>query len=77
MELTAVVPYKGALAHYSIRSNVYSIYETSLSAYEGSAADQPPAFFLLLNNGARWVSSLAEELFTDELGKAIEGLVQE
>jgi hypothetical protein len=72
MELTAVIPYKGALAHYSIRSNAYSVFETILSAYEGVAANQPPSFFLMLKNGTRWMSSLEEEVFTEELGKAIE-----
>lgn len=77
MELTAVIPYKGALAHYFIRSNAYSVFETILSAYEGATANRPPSFFLMLKNGTRWMSSLEEEVVTEELGKAIELAIQE
>jgi hypothetical protein len=72
MELTTVVAYKGARAHYCLRTSCYSIWETTLAAYEGAAANQPPAFFLLLKNGTHWVSSLEEDLFTEELGRAID-----
>ena len=72
MELKAVVAYKGARAHYFLRTNCYSIWETTLASYEGAAANQPPAFFLLLKNGALWLSSLEEELFTEELGRTID-----
>lgn len=72
MELTAIIAYKGALAHYSIRSSAYSVFETILSAYEGAAANRPPSFLLMLKNGTRWMSNLEEEVVTEELGKAIE-----
>ena len=72
MEVTAVVLYGGALAHYDVRVGKTGECYAQLSSYNGNPSQTPPREMVLKKQGRHWVSDNGELALSDELGYAVE-----
>jgi hypothetical protein len=72
MEVTAVVLYGGALAHYEVSLDRGGECYAQLSSYNGSPSQTPPDKIKLKKQGRHWVSDDADRSLSDELGYAVE-----
>ena len=72
MEVTAVVLYDGALAHYEVSIEGNGICKARLSRYNGSPEHTPARNITLHKEGRHWVSDNTNPVLSDDLGYAIE-----
>ena len=72
MEVSVVVLFKGALAHYRVQVKGRKEYLAELTTYKGLAENQPPHQILLRKQGRQWMSETADHQLSDDLGYAVE-----
>ncbi len=72
MELTAVVLYEGALAHYEVNVGDDGICKAQLSKYNGMPGHFPESTIVLHKEGRHWVADISNQTLSDDLGYAIE-----
>lgn len=72
MEMTAVVLYEGALAHYDVSIGENGQCYARLQRYNGRQENSPPQKLVLHKERRRWVADDRYRDLSDELGYAIE-----
>jgi hypothetical protein len=72
MEMTAVVLYEGALAHYEVEIGRDGICTARLSRYNGNQEHSPAKEIVLQKEGRHWVANDSNFELSDDLGYAIE-----
>ncbi|MBA2328743.1 MAG: hypothetical protein M3413_04525 [Bacteroidota bacterium] len=72
MEVTAAVLFGGALAHYDVSIQDRGVYRARLSAYKGSPENLPPADIIIRKEGRHWVSDIADNNLSEDIGYAVE-----
>jgi hypothetical protein len=72
MEVTAVVLYDNALAHYDVKINGDGNCEARLSQYKGREEHCPPQHITLHKEGRHWVGNVPTPSLADDIGYAIE-----
>jgi hypothetical protein len=72
MEVTAVVLFDGALAHYEVSVGDNGVCTAQLSRYNGSPDHTPAQTITLYKEGRRWIADVANSILSDDLGYAIE-----
>lgn len=72
MEMKAVVPYQGALVHYSLSPDSHGIYNARLIKCVGQPKSSPPEAVILVRGYRRWTGSFDRQELIDELGDAID-----
>jgi hypothetical protein len=72
MEVTAVVLYDSALAHYDVEIGRDGNCTAHLSQYKGNNENQPPQHINLRKEGRRWIGDTNVSNLSDDLGYAIE-----
>lgn len=72
MEVTAVVLYDSALAHYDVQIDNDGICTAHLAQFKGSAEHPPPQQICLLKEGRHWIGDVNAPSLSDDIGYAIE-----
>ncbi len=72
MDVTAVVLYDSALAHYDVEIGKDGICTAHLSQYKGSPDHTPPQCINLRKEGRHWIGDVALAGLSDDIGYAIE-----
>ena len=72
MEMTAVVLYEGALAHFEVEVGRNGECTARLSRYNGKPGTAPTQTIRLHKEGRHWVSDDSNSALSDDLGYAIE-----
>jgi hypothetical protein len=72
MEMTAVVLYEGALAHFDVEVGRNGDCTARLARYNGNASVAPTQPIRLHKEGRHWVSEDINSSLSDDLGYAIE-----
>lgn len=72
MEMTAVVLYEGALAHFEVEVGRNGECTARLSRYNGKPGTAPTQTIKLHKEGRHWVSDDSNSALSDDLGYAIE-----
>ena len=72
MEVTAVVLYKGALAHYTVTKNCEQDYEARLLEYRGTVENGPPDVIHFVKEGRHCIGDTAEQDLMDELYSTVQ-----
>ena len=72
MEMTAVVLYEGALAHFDVEVGRNGECTARLARYNGNPSVAPVQPIKLHKEGRRWVSQDINSNLSDDLGYAIE-----
>jgi hypothetical protein len=72
MEMTAVVLYEGALAHFDVEVGRNGICTARLARYSGKLDIAPTQTIRLHKEGRHWVSDDSNSSLSDDLGYAIE-----
>lgn len=72
MEITAAVLYGGRLAQYDVQVQSGRECFAQLSSYNGNPEVQPPNTIKLRKEGRHWVSDIADNSLSDDLGYAVE-----
>lgn len=72
MEMTAVVLYEGALAHFDVEVGRNGVCTARLSRYNGNPGNAPTQPITLHKEGRHWVSDNSDSALSDDLGYAIE-----
>jgi hypothetical protein len=72
MEVTAVVLYDSALAHYDVKINNDGNCEARLAQYKGREDRCPPQHITLHKEGRHWVGDVPTASLSDDIGYAIE-----
>lgn len=67
MQMTAVVLYRGALAHYTVTQRGENRFVANLYAYKGDPANSPPRQLSLEKRGRHCTGSVENEELLDEL----------
>lgn len=72
MEVTAVVLYDKALAHYEVEIGQGGVCTARLSKYNGLPQHCPPSRMQLVKEGRRWSTDVSEENLAEDIGYAVE-----
>lgn len=72
MEITAVVLYDSALAHYDVKIDNDGHCTAHLSQYKGSPDRTPPQQITLHKEGRHWIGDADAATLSDDIGYAIE-----
>ena len=72
MDLTAVILYQGALAHYEVDVREDGTCQAHLARYNGNKDHFPETNILLHKEGRHWVANISDQTLSDDLGYAIE-----
>ena len=73
MEVTAVVLYDKALAHYEVEIGQDGVCTARLAKYNGSPQQSPPTRMQLVKEGRRWWSTdVPDENLAEDIGYAVE-----
>jgi hypothetical protein len=72
MEVTAVVLYDSALAHYDVTIDNEGLCTAQLSQYKGSPEHSPPQHITLHKEGRHWIGDVNSAALSDDIGYAIE-----
>ena len=72
MEVTAVVLYDSALAHYDVEIGENGLCTAHLAQYKGSPDHTPPQQITLHKEGRHWVGDINLASLSDDIGYAIE-----
>ena len=72
MEMTAVVLYEGALAHFDVEVGRNGVCTARLARYNGKPGSAPTEIIRLHKEGRHWVSDNTDSTLSDDLGYAIE-----
>lgn len=72
MEVTAVVLYDSALAHYDVEIGDNGLCTAHLAQYKGSPEHTPPQQINLHKEGRHWVGDVNIASLSDDIGYAIE-----
>lgn len=72
MEVTVVVLFRGALAHYSVAEQEQGKFEARLLKYTGSKLNSPPQEFLFRKEGRHCIGSIEEQDLMDDLCHAVQ-----
>ena len=72
MEVTAVVFYKGALAHYTVTWECGQKYEARLLDYRGTMDNEPPRVIRFIKEGRHCTGDTAEQDLMDELYSTVQ-----
>ncbi len=72
MEVTAVVLYDSALAHYDVEIGRDGNCTAHLSQYKGNIENTPPQQINLRKEGRHWIGDTNVSSLSDDLGYAIE-----
>ncbi len=72
MEVTAVVLYSGALAHYDVSIENCGVCTARLTNYKGSPQQAPPLHVTLMKEGRQWVSNEADRNLSEDIGYDVE-----
>jgi hypothetical protein len=72
MEMTAVILYEGALAHYDVEIGRDGICTARLTRYNGNQEHSPAKEIVLQKEGRHWVANNNNFTLSDDLGYAIE-----
>ncbi len=72
MEVTAVVLYDSALAHYDVEIGENGLCKAHLAQYKGSPDHTPPQHITLHKEGRHWVGDVNIASLSDDIGYAIE-----
>lgn len=73
MNLSAVVQFRNALAHYTLHREADGVYFAELESYEGQPAKAPPPTIMLTRGVRRWIGSFDNQQVLAELGQVIDG----
>lgn len=72
MNKTAVVLHKGALAHYTVRSEDEEHYEAHLVRYTGAPENEPPQDIEFSKTGRHCTGSTEEQDLMDDICNAVQ-----
>lgn len=72
MNKTAVVLHKGALAHYTVRSEDEAHYEAHLIRYKGAPENEPPLDIEFRKEGRHCTGSTEEQDLMDDICNAVQ-----
>jgi hypothetical protein len=72
MEVTVVVIYRQALAHYTVAVKNETLYEAGLLKYGGSSHDLPPPRIRFLKQGRHCTGDTDEQDLMDDLYHAVQ-----
>lgn len=67
MEVTAVILYKGALAHYTVEKSNGLFYSAHLIRYGGQACDKPPKHLHFIEEGRHCSGNSNNQDLMDDL----------
>jgi hypothetical protein len=76
MEVTAIVIYKGALAHYHVAMHEEGRHVARLLLYSGEEQNQPPPTVTFHKNGRHCEGSVEQDLM-DDLCDAVKNQVEQ
>jgi hypothetical protein len=71
MEFTAVVIFKRALAHYSVKMKGNDSYEAGLLKYSGEAQDSPPSHICFIKEGRHCTGDINDQDLLDDIYNAV------
>ena len=72
MELSAVVPFGGGKAYYSVSPESTGVYQARLRNFEGNPVSPPPSEIILVRGVKQWSGSVDSVELLRELGNAID-----
>lgn len=71
MEFTAVVLFRGALAHYSVEMKGNNTYEAGLLKYNGAELNSPPPNILFIKEGRHCTGDINDQDLLDDIYNAV------
>jgi hypothetical protein len=71
MDFTAVVLYKGALTHYTVKMQVNGTYEAGLLKYTGEVQNCPPLNICFTKEGRHCIGDINDQDLLDDIYHAV------
>ena len=69
MNICASLPFRNALAHFTITQEEDGVYLAQLQHYGGFPEEAPPSKILLIRGIRRWIGSFDDQEVLDALGR--------
>jgi hypothetical protein len=73
MEIKAIVPFDGGVAHYLISPEGSGVYQARLLEFQGEAPGMPPSELVLVKGYRQWRGSYDRQDLLNGIGDAIDG----